>query len=50
MKNEMKLAIVIAILTLSLPAVSYWSFRTGYKTCKEFCGTRVIVVPPGIKT
>jgi hypothetical protein len=50
MKNEMKLAIVITILALSLPVVSYWSFRTGYKTCKELCGTRVIAVPPGIKT
>jgi hypothetical protein len=50
MKTETKLAIVIAILSLTLPIASYWSFRTGYKTCKEICGQHVIVVPKGIKT
>lgn len=38
MNTEIKLAIVIVVLSLAMPAVSYWSFRVGYKLYPEVHG------------
>lgn len=45
MKTETKLAAVILMLSLAMPIVSYWSFRTGYRLYPEVHGRVVIHVP-----
>jgi hypothetical protein len=37
-RRECRLAVLIVILSLALPVVSHFSFKSGWSTRKELCG------------
>jgi hypothetical protein len=45
-RNEKILATLVLILSIAMPFVARYSFKTGYFTAKEIWRGSVVIVPP----